>query len=144
MPAFSGSFTGKITSQSLFVLGDQPNHTLGLGELNGIQKSADEKWNNSAIRYWATTEITDTRGIQRGYFVNDHGATGVDRGSFEGNVSIAGGQITVEGTWKYSGGTGSFGGITGGGTFKTKLTSPTDVEATWQGTYELAAARAAS
>ena len=143
MSAFSGSFTGKITSQSLFVLGDQPNHTLGLGELNGTQKSADQKWNNSAIRYWATTEITDNRGIQRGYFVNNHGTEGEDRGSFEGNVSIVGGQGIVEGTWKYTGGTGSFSGITGGGAFKTKLTSPTDVEATWQGHYDLATAKAA-
>ena len=33
-------------------------------------------------------------------------------------------------------------GITGGGTFKTKLTLPTDVECTWQGAYELAGVRA--
>jgi len=33
-------------------------------------------------------------------------------------------------------------GITGGGTFKTKLTSATTLEATWEGAYELAGARA--
>jgi hypothetical protein len=78
------------------------------------------------------------QGVQSGYFLNDHGAAGQDRGSFEGTVSIAGGEVAVEGTWEYTGGAGDFSGITGGGTFKVKLTSPTTVEARWQGTYELA------
>ncbi len=44
--------------------------------------------------------------------------------------------------WQYTGGEGSFAGITGGGTFKTKVTSATTLEATWEGAYELAGARA--
>src|SRR6266849_1432747 len=36
----------------------------------------------------------------------------------------------------------SLAGITGGGTFKTKLTSATTLEATWEGAYELASVRA--
>ncbi len=35
-----------------------------------------------------------------------------------------------------------FKGLTGNGTFKTKMTSPRDAEATWQGAYELATAKA--
>ena len=77
-------------------------------------------------------------GVQRGYFSNDHGASGRDRGSFEGSVSISGSEVVVEGDWQYTGGTGNFAGITGGGTFKVRLTSPTTVEGSWQGTYELA------
>ena len=83
-----------------------------------------------------------TQGIQRGYFLNDHGATGGDRGSFEGSVSVVGDQVVVEGTWQYTGGVGEFAGITGNGTFTTRLTSPTTVEGSWQGTYELAGAAA--
>jgi hypothetical protein len=69
-------------------------------------------------------------------------ADGLDRGTFEGSVSVVAGQPVVQGKWKYTGGEGSFAGITGRGTFKTKLTSATTLEATWEGAYELAGARA--
>lgn len=143
MPAFSGSFSGNIRTESILAPSDQPHHSLNIAEISGVQKSTDEKWNNSAITYWGTMDVIENRGTQQGYFVNDHGAAGRDFGTFEGSVSASGGQITVEGTWKYTGGTGNFKYITGGGTFKTRLTSPTQVEGTWQGAYELAAARAA-
>ena len=142
MPAFSGSFSGTIRTQSVISVQDQPNHSLSVSQVTGTQSTADPKWNNSAINYWATMDIVGTQGIQRGYFVNDHGSAGLDRGTFEGNVSVVAGQPVVEGKWQYTGGEGTFAGITGGGTFKTKLTSPTDVECTWQGAYELAGARA--
>jgi len=142
MPAFSGSFSGTIRTQSVVSVPDQPNHSLGVSEVAGTQSSADPKWNKSTINYWATLDLVATQGIQRGYFVNDHGSVGIDRGTFEGNVSVVAGQTVVEGKWQYTGGEGSFAGITGGGTFKTKLTSPTSLEATWEGAYELAGARA--
>jgi hypothetical protein len=137
MVAVSGSFSGSIRTQSVISL-DQPNHSLGVAEVRGTQRSSDPRWNNSAITYWSTTDMQGAQGVQRGYFVNDHGAAGQDRGSFEGNVSIAGGEGLVEGTWQYTGGAGNFAGITGSGTFKVKLTSPTTVDGSGQGTYELA------
>jgi hypothetical protein len=142
MPAFSGSFSGTIRTQSVISLADQPNHSLSVAEISGTQNSSDPKWNNSTITYWGVTDVRGTQGTQRGYFVNDHGSAGRDLGTFEGNVSVVAGQPVVEGKWQYTGGEGSFAGITGGGTFKTKLTSPTAVEGTWQGAYELAGARA--
>ena len=140
MLALSGSFSGSIRTQSVISLKDQPDHSLGVAEISGTQSSSDPKWNNATITYWGTTDMQGTQGTQRGYFVNDHGAAGHDRGTFEGNVSVAAGQAVVEGKWQYTGGAGSFAGIRGGGTFKSKLTSPTTVEASWQGTYELAGA----
>jgi hypothetical protein len=142
MPAFSGSFSGTIRTQCVISVQDQPNHSLSVSEVAGTQSSGDPKWNNSAINYWATIDLVGTQGIQRGYFVNEHGATGTDRGTFVGNVSVVAGQPVVEGEWRYTSGEGSFAGISGGGTFKTKLTSPTALEATWEGGYELARARA--
>jgi hypothetical protein len=59
-----------------------------------------------------------------------------------GRVATSGGQITVEGTYQHTGGSGKFKGLSGNGAFKTKMTSPKDVEASWQGTYKLAAAKA--
>jgi hypothetical protein len=128
--------------QSAISVPDQPGHSLSVSQVTGTQSSADPKWNNSAINYWATMDMVGAQGIQRGYFVNDHGSAGLDRGTFEGNVSIVNGLPAVDGKWQYTGGEGSFAGITGGGTFKTKLTSPTDIECTWQGAYELAGAKA--
>jgi hypothetical protein len=142
MIAVSGSFSGDIRTQSVISLRDQPDHSLGVAEVSGTQTSSDPRWNNAAITYWGTTEMQGSQGTQRGYFLNDHGAAGGDRGTFEGNISIVSGVVVVEGTWQYTGGVGEFDGITGSGTFTTKLTSPTTVEGSWQGTYALAGAAA--
>ena len=142
MPAVSGAFSGSIHTQSVISLNDEPGHSLGIAEVQGTQSSSDPRWNNSSITYWGTTDMQGTQGTQRGYFLNDHGSAGQDRGSFEGNVSLVSGEVVVEGTWQYTGGAGEFAGITGRGTFKTKLTSPTTVEGSWQGTYALAGAAA--
>ncbi len=142
MPAVSGSFNGIVRGQSMVSAFDQPNHILSLAGITGTQKSSDEKWNNSMFTYWAITDAVGGNGTQRGYFVNDHGNAGRDFGTFEAKVTTVGGQITVEGTWQYTGGAGDFRDITGKGTFKTRMTSPTDVEGTWQGAYELGAAKA--
>jgi hypothetical protein len=138
MPAVSGAFSGSIHTQSVISLNDEPGHSLGIAEVQGSQSSSDPRWNNSSITYWGTTDMQGLQGVQRGYFLNDHGAAGQDRGSFEGNVSIAGDEIVVEGKWQYTGGEGEFAGIKGGGTFKTRLTSPTTVEGSWEGAYTLA------
>lgn len=143
MSAFSGSFSGNVTAQTALAVADQPNHEFNLAEVVGIQKSSDEKWNKTKITYWATTDVAGGNGSQRGYFVNDHDADGSDRGTFEGRVATTGSEITVEGTWQYTGGSGKFQGITGGGTFKTRMNSSRQVEASWQGAYELATAKAA-
>jgi hypothetical protein len=49
------------------------------------------------------------------------------------------GKPQAKGTWKYVDGTGIFQGLKGGGTYKGRMTSPTEVENMWEGTYELAA-----
>lgn len=142
MPNFSGAFSGTVRVQSIVLIPDQSDHSISLAQVAGVQKSADPKWNNSTINYWATTDAIGLQGVQRGYFVNNHGPAGLDRGTFEGTVSVIGGQPVVEGKWQYTGGEGSFSGITGEGSFKSKLTSPTTLEASWEGTYELAGAKA--
>jgi hypothetical protein len=143
MLAVSGSFSGSLRTQTTISLNDEPNHSLGVAEVRGSQSSSDSKWNNSSITYWGTTDMHGTQGVQRGYFLNDHGVAGQDRGTFEGNVSIVGGDVIVEGTWQFTGGEGEFAGISGNGTFTTRLTSPTTVEANWQGAYTLVGVAAA-
>jgi hypothetical protein len=142
MPTITGSFSGNVKQQTAMAVSDQSAHDLSLAEIAGTQKSSDANWNNSAISYWGVSDAIDGQGTQRGYFVNVHSEGDRDWGTFEGRVVTTGGQITVEGTYRHTGGSGKFKGLSGNGTFKTKMTSPTDVEATWQGTYELAAAKA--
>jgi len=139
MPNLSGSFSGRATAQSTISLQDTPNHDLNLLEVRGVQKSNDDNWNNAEITYWGTADLIAGNGPQRGYFVNEHSDGDRDFGTFEGRIATSGGQVTIEGTWTYTGGTGNFQGISGGGTYKGRLTSPTEIENTWQGTYQLAA-----
>jgi hypothetical protein len=137
----TGSFSGKLTKQSAMPLSDLPNHEMSIAEVSGTQKSADPLWNEASITYWGVTELLDGEGSQRGYYNNVHGDKGRDWGTFEGKVTTAGGGMTVEGTWKFAGGDGEFRGITGGGKFKTVMKSETEIEASWDGAYELAKAQ---
>jgi hypothetical protein len=50
----------------------------------------------------------------------------------------------IDGTWRVSEGTGKFAGVVGQGTYKTRMTSPTELERAWQGRYELAASTRAA
>jgi hypothetical protein len=141
MPSITGTFSGKITKQLAMPLTDQPNHELSIAEVNGTQKSADPLWNNAKITYWGVTDLLGGEGLQRGYYNNVHTDKGRDWGTFEGKVSTAGGAMTVEGTWKFAGGDGEYRGITGGGKFKIAMKSETDIQASWEGNYELAKAQ---
>ena len=138
MQKLSGSFSGRATSQTVISLEDVSNHEMHLATITGLQKTSDNNWKDAKITYWDASDVVDGNGPQRGYFVNVHPNGDRDIGTFEGKVKTAGGQVTIEGTWKYVDGTGMFKGITGGGTYKGRMTSPTEVENTWEGTYELA------
>lgn len=142
MTSITGSFSGKITRHSALTLNDQPNHELSIGEVSGVQSSPDPLWNNANITYWGSTDLLGAQGTQRGYYNNIHGDKGNEWGTFEGKVTVASDGMTVEGTWKIEGGDGDYRGATGNGTFKTVAKSETDVEATWNGSYELAKSQA--
>ena len=139
MVSVSGSFAGDIRSQSVISIPDQANHSISIAEVTGVQKSSDENWNNSTCTYWAIAEITGSAGTQRGYYSNDHAEAGREYGTYQGKVSIVNGQVIVEGTWESMRGTEKFHGLRASGTFRTRLTSPTEVEVAWEGSYELAA-----
>ena len=96
------------------------------------------KWDNSEITYWGTADLIAGNGPQRGYFVNEHSDGDRDFGTFEGKIVTSEGQVTIEGVWIFTGGTGKLEGLTGGGSYKGKMTSPVEVENTWEGAYEIA------
>lgn len=138
MPSITGSFAGRIMQQSAIPLSDQPEHQMSIAEVNGTQKSADPLWDNARITYWGMTDLLGGTGTQRGYFNNIHADGARDWGTFEGRVNTSGGTMIVEGDYKHVGGDGRYRGITGSGKFKTVLTSETEIEASWEGRYELA------
>lgn len=144
MPAFSGTFSGKITKNTDMALTDNPNHMMNLAEVQGTQKSADEKWNDATVTYWGVTDLLGELGTQKGYYVNAHKGGDREFGTFEGKVTVKGSEHIVEGTWMITDGTGLFKGAKGSGKFKTRMASPASVECSWEGSYELVAAKTAA
>jgi hypothetical protein len=137
MTKVSGSFSGKATWQATASIPDRGTHDLGVMEISGRQTSSDPEWNHAAITYWGMADLTDGSGSQRGYFHNVHVDGDRDWGSFDGKVTTLGQHTTIEGTWQYTGGTGKFQRISGGGTYNGRMTSPTEVATEWAGEYQL-------
>lgn len=137
MPQFSGSFSGKAGSQAMVAPQDAPDHELSLIEISGPQTSSDPLWAGGTVSYWAVADLRAGNGTQTGYFMNRHANGDIDRGTFAGRITTAADGVTMEGTWTLSGGTGGFSSITGSGSYKGVITSPTTVEVTWEGAYQL-------
>lgn len=143
MSAFSGSFVGEARLQTTVSLFDIPNHELNLIEVRGLQKSTDPGWHGSTVTYWGLADLQAGSGSQRGYYVNERADGDRDWGTFEGKITASGEQVTLEGTWTFAGATGKFNGISGGGSYRGRMTSPGEVEMEWRGEYQLAGAKAA-
>ncbi len=144
MTTVSGSFAGKARLQTAVALSDSPNHELNLVEVTGPQKSTDAKWNDAKVTYWGIADLVAGSGAQRGYFVNDHADGDRDCGTFEGKIAASGEQVTLEGTWEFTGGTGKLQGLSGSGSYKGSMASPSEVDMEWTGEYQLAQAKAAA
>ena len=67
-------------------------------------------------------------GEQRGCFRNEHTKGDVDHGTFEASITMSGTEVIIAGTWRFSGGTGTFARVTGNGVFNGKQTSPTETK----------------
>jgi hypothetical protein len=137
MPRISGSFTGRTTMQSTAAIPDSDGHQLGLVEVEGPQKSSDPLWSDARITYWGSADLVAGNGPQRGYWMNRHANGETDWGTFEGKIITTGTQTSMEGTFKWAGGTGKFKGISGGGDYKGRFPSLTEVTNDWDGEYQL-------
>lgn len=143
MTELSGSFSGKARVQSAVSLSDIPGHQIQVAEITGSQRSTDQNWNHAGLTYWGVADLVNGNGTQKGYYVNERADGDRDCGTFEGRVTTAQGQTTLEGTWQTVTGTGKFTGVKAGGTYQGRVTSPSEIEMTWDGHYELAASKAA-
>jgi hypothetical protein len=143
MQNISGSFSAHITAETTLFPDDQANHQVQLAEIHATQQSSDPIWNNSQLTYCGVTDVVSGAGTQHGYYVNQHPNGDRDCGTFEGKVTTSGGQTTIEGTFTFTTGTGTLKGIRGNGSFKGRQISPTEIEMSWTGAYEVAASRVA-
>jgi hypothetical protein len=137
MPNFHGSFVGKVSSQAMAVVTDAPNHELSLMQVSGPQTVSDPLWNGAKVWYTGIADLVSGNGTQTGYFVNQHPNGDIDHGTFEARITTDGGAAKLEGTWKSTGGTGAFAGITASGTYKGVMVSPSEVDTKWEGAYQL-------
>jgi hypothetical protein len=144
MATLTGSVLGHIKSQSALVVPDQSGHELILAETTGTQKSSDPNWSDASLAYTSVTDIIDGKGTRPGYYVNTRSDGDRDWGTFEGRITTVNNMRMVDGAYQNTGGTGKFRGLSGSGTFKSRSTSPRNVEVTCTGTYHLAASKAAS
>jgi hypothetical protein len=139
----TGSFSGKIRTQAAAALSHEDNHALTLVEVVGTQKSPDPLWNGAQITYWGTGDLVNGNGLQKGYWCNERADGDRDWGTFDGKITTSGQQVSMEGTFKFTGGTGKFKGLTGSGKYKGHFPSVMDVVNEWDGEYTLASAKAA-
>jgi hypothetical protein len=137
MTAFSGSYTARTHSQSVVTVPDVPDHSVALTAVSGEQKCTDPLWNGATVAFWGTTDTIAGQGTQSGYFTNAHAEGDQNHGNFQGKVTTNGGEVTAEGTWTLTGGTGRFVRVSGRGTYKLRVTSPIDAEVVWDGDYSL-------
>lgn len=144
MAKISGTFTGRARVQTSLTLADTENHEMSLAEVEGPQKCSDPLWADVRITYWGAADLIAGNGTQGGYWVNRHSNGETDWGTYGGKITTSGGQTTMEGTFKWTGGTGKFKGISGGGKYKGRFTSPVEVINDWEGEYEIAQAKAAN
>jgi hypothetical protein len=138
MTGFSGTCSSKLQSQTMASVPGASDHQMGSAVMLGQHKSADQKWNDAKMTYVGSTDIVDGKGEQRGHYYNVHPNGDTSFGMFDAKVSTsADAAMTVEGEWRFTGGTGSLSKLQGRGVFKAKMTSPSDSEMTWSGSYEI-------
>ena len=143
MAKISGSFAGRASVQTSVVLPDVADHTLSLAEVSGPQKVSDPLFADARITYWGTADLVAGSGPQSGYWINNRPSGDSDWGTYAGKIITSGGQVTMEGTFKWTGGSGKLKGISGGGNYKGRFPSAVEVVNDWEGEYQIAKAKAA-
>ena len=137
MTGITGNCSSKIQSQTMVAVQGAADHQVGITVMVGKHTCADPKWNDARMTYVGTADVIGGKGEQRGYFHNAHPNGDTSHGTFQAKVLTTDKTMTLEGTWLLSEGTGTLTNVKGGGPFKAQMTSPTDSEMTWSGSYEL-------
>jgi len=138
------SGTGKteaILSEVAMYPGDHPQHALTLTSRRDVLQSADPDWNNVQTHTVVYLDHTAGTGAHRGNIVIVHPGGDKTFSAVEGMTKMVrkpdnSPEATAEGKWWFTGGTGKFTGITGGGTYKGQLTKAGPTYE-WEAEYEI-------
>ena len=128
MTDFSGTASSKIQSQAAVGVPGHDDRQIGVAVLAGVHSTSDLKFDKAKITYAGSMETVNGNGEQRGYFHNTHTNGDISQGTFEAKVITFGTAVVIDGNWKFTGGSESLSGITGGGTFRSEMSSPTSRE----------------
>jgi hypothetical protein len=137
MPDVSGTCASKLQSQTLVTIPGHDNHQIGVITTIGKHSSPGSPWNDAILTYVGTADLINGNGKQNGYFHNAHPNGDTSSGTFEATVTAVDGTMRIEGQWDLTEGTGGLAIVKGTGRFEAKMTSLTDSEMTWSGTYDL-------
>jgi hypothetical protein len=130
-----------ILSQVKAYPGDNPQHEVTLTSRRDVLQSADPDWNNVKTHTVGYSDSTAGTGADRGNIVGVHPSGDKTFSAVEGmtkTVTKSDGSpaVTFEGKLWFTGGTGKFTGITGGGTYKGQLTKAGPTYE-WEAEYEI-------
>jgi hypothetical protein len=135
---------GVTVSSTKMWPGDAPHHEIILQHELSVEHSDDPDCTTAQVTRVIIIDHTAGQGTIRVYDVDT--CPNGDQTFVAGEGTIKTGkqpdgsmEVTGEGKWWYTGGTGTFKGITGGGTAKTKeiLGKPESFRSEWAGEYEL-------
>jgi len=139
----SGKITAAATHQDSIIVGDVTSHKISLmvSEGKNVNTGESEFMDGAQIVNMSYTDVIQGNGVNQGYvrFTKNGDTTFAEwQGKVETKVMPEGDPVTsMEGTYIYIRGTGSFGNIKGEGTFKGEFTSMTEYTAEWQGSYSI-------
>lgn len=138
------SGTGKqvsLASEIKMYPGDAPGHEMTLTNFKSVDNSDDPDFKHVEVDIFGSGDYIAGNGSHKGYRVATHANGDHTFMSYEGttktvmkeeNVPVT----TIAGKWWFTGGTGKFEGITGGGSYKGKVTA-TGYVYEWEGEYEI-------
>jgi hypothetical protein len=131
---------GQILSQSSASPGDDPNHSIT--QLVGAQRTTSNNadWNNTQLIFYEHDDFIGGTGPLRGYGTHTHANGDKSYFNYEGTSKMTtkdGGawEQIGDGRFTWTGGTGKFKTLKGGGTYKCKFT-PDSGQCDWLGEAE--------
>lgn len=137
------SGTGKAVttiSQTKMLPGDLPKHEITLSSRIDMQESSNPEFNGQVI-IRGMTDYTAGTGHHWGYREMTHSSGDKLFSAYDGMTKTvlkpnSFPDISFEGKWWYTGGTGRFKGITGEGTYTGKVTKA-GLKYDWEGEYDI-------
>lgn len=137
----SGKITAAVTHQDSIIVGDVTSHKISLmvSEGKNVNTGESEFMDGAQIVNMSHSDLIQGNGVNQGYvrFTKGGDTTFAKwQGKITTKVMPEGNPVTsLEGTYIYIKGTGSFENIKGKGTFKGEFTSKTEYTVEWQASY---------